>query len=160
MIFVTLGTQKFQMNRLVQAVDRLAAQCKESIYIQIGNSSYRPKHCEYMKFLNSEEYLQKITECSVLITHAGVGSIVSGLQADKPVIVVPRLAKYREHVDDHQRDIAEAFAQKHCVRCCMDLENLEEDIRRAKKEVFEPLDEKGGNVENIIMDFMNMFSEP
>nr|WP_242828841.1 PssE/Cps14G family polysaccharide biosynthesis glycosyltransferase [[Eubacterium] cellulosolvens] len=157
---MTLGTQKFQMNRLVQAVDRLAEQKNESFYIQTGNSNYRPKHCEYMKFLNSEEFQRKITECSVLITHGGVGSIVSGLHAEKPVIVVPRLAKYREHVDDHQRDIAEAFEQKHCVICCEDLEHLEEDIRKAKEEVFEPLIEKGGDVENIILDFMSMFSEP
>ena len=55
---------------------------------------------------------KKIRECDVLITHSGVATIIAGLKNDKKVIVVPRLAKYGEHVDDHQVQIAESFLNK------------------------------------------------
>ena len=53
-----------------------------------------------------------INDCNILITHGGVGSIISGLKKDKKVIAVPRLEKYKEHVNDHQLQIIENFNNK------------------------------------------------
>ena len=101
MIFVTLGTQKFQMNRLVKAVDELAESGRvgEDFFIQSGVSTYKAKHCECKDFMDSSKYVENINNCSVLVTHAGVGTIVTALKLGKPVVVVPRLAKFNEHVD-------------------------------------------------------------
>ncbi len=159
MIFVTLGTQKFQMNRLVKAIDELSEKgvVSEDFLIQTGASTYKPKHCKYVDFMDTKEYAENIRKCSLLITHAGVGTIITGKNANKPVIVVPRLNKYGEHVDDHQREIAEAFSNKNCVLCCEDTDKLGEYIEKARNYDFQPYEVKGGNVEEIIMNFMNMF---
>ena len=119
MIFVTVGTQKFQMDRLLKAVDEIAfsGRVGEPFFVQSGHGTYVPENCEYASFLNKEEIEDKVEHCSVLICHAGVGSILHGLKKRKKVIVVPRLKMFGEHVDDHQVEIAESFAKAGYIKC-------------------------------------------
>ena len=156
MIVVTLGTQKFQMNRLVEAVDKIAPQINEDIFIQTGCSTYTPKNCKHADFVDSVKFREMIKESSMLITHSGVGSIMSGIKEGKPVIVVPRLPEYHEHVDNHQEEIAEAFAGKNCVLYCRDLDKLAEDIVKARTYHFSPYLDKGGKIEDIILNFIKV----
>lgn len=88
------------MDRLIQAVDELAESVSEEIFVQTGNSTYVPKHCSSKSFVDAQEFQRRIEECSVLITHSGVGTIMRGIRAGKTVVVVPRWARYHEHVDD------------------------------------------------------------
>lgn len=155
MILVTLGTQKFQMDRLIRAVDKLAETVSEEVFVQSGNSTYVPEHCKSKNFVDAQEFQKMIEECSILITHSGVGTIMRGIGAGKPVVVVPRLAKYHEHVDDHQVQIAEAFASKGCVLCCTDLAKLEETVQEARTYSFMPYHKPETNVEDIILDFLH-----
>ena len=154
MILVTLGTQKFQMDRLIQAVDKLAETVSEEIFVQTGNSTYIPEHCSSKNFVDAQEFQNMIEECGVLITHSGVGTIMRGIRAGKPVVVVPRLAKYHEHVDDHQVQIAEAFAGKDCVIYCEDLTKLEEAVQTARTYSFSPYHAPKSNIEDIILEFL------
>lgn len=154
MIVVTLGTQKFQMNRLVKAVDNIAKELDEEIFIQTGNSTYNPVNCKYKDFVEPDKFNDMIKNCSLLITHSGVGSIMTGVKNNKPVIVVPRLAQYQEHVDNHQLEIAEAFEEKGIVLACTDVNLLKEYINKAKEYDFKPYVSPKGNIENIIIDFI------
>lgn len=157
MILVSLGTQKFQMNRLIEAVDKIAPQIQEKIFIQTGCSTHIPKNCDYKDFVDAGEFRKMVGECSVLIAHAGVGTIMTGIKAGKPVIVVPRLQQFHEHVDDHQQQIAEAFAEKHCVLQCTDVEKLDKYIEKARTYDFQPYVVQGGNIEDIINSFIKIF---
>ena len=157
MIFVTLGTQKFQMNRLIKAVDEIALSVKEEIFIQRGFSDYVPKNCKYVDFLDADKYDEKISKCSILITHAGVGTIITAINNKKPIIVVPRMNKYLEHVDDHQCQIASAFSSKGCVLECRDTNRLKEYIDKAKSFDFQPYKLGESNIEETIIDFINIF---
>ncbi|MBQ3028751.1 MAG: glycosyl transferase [Lachnospiraceae bacterium] len=154
MILVTLGTQKFQMNRLVEAADSLAEQVGEEVFVQTGNSTYIPKLCKYSQFVDSATYKEMIENCNILITHSGVGSIMTGINAKKPVIVVPRLKQFHEHVDDHQLEIAKAFEGKGCVLCCEDVSSLAEYVEKAKTYTFQPYTAPEGKIEEIILDFL------
>ena len=138
MIFVAVGTQKFPLNRLLQQLDECVQSGKltEPIFAQIGSSDYIPKHYDYQRFLDKEEYEQKISECDVLITHSGVGTIIAGLKRKIPTIVFPRLAKYAEHVDDHQLEIAQAFAQTNYVLMCAEDDDIAELVHKAKTHEF------------------------
>lgn len=158
MILVTLGTQKFQMNRLVQAADRLAIELDEEVFVQLGNSTYIPQHCKYKDFVDANTYREMIENCSVLVTHAGVGSIMTGINAKVPVVVVPRQNAFLEHVDNHQMDIAEAFALKGHVFNCENIEELPDLVKKAKSHEFSPYTQKGGKIEDIIDDFFNLFN--
>lgn len=157
MIFVTLGTQKFQMNRLVKAADELAGEISEEVFIQKGWSDYVPKNCKYADFIDADEYNKKIAECSVLVTHAGVGTIITGINSEKPIVVVPRKNKYAEHVDDHQCQIARAFSSKGCVLCCEEVSELKDYIDKARTFNFKPYVQSKGSIEETIMRFINIF---
>ena len=117
MIFVAVGTQKFPFNRLLKAVDDLIGQgvLSGEVFAQIGHSDYVPRHYAYQRFLPREEFQSRINDCDLLITHSGVATIIAGLKLHKPVVVVPRHAQFGEHVDDHQRQIAEAFEAQNLV---------------------------------------------
>ena len=70
MIFVALGTQKFQFNRLLQMIDQLLdeGKIKETVFAQIGNSDYRPKNYKYASFLDKNEFEDRIRNSNLLIT--------------------------------------------------------------------------------------------
>ncbi|MDU6983192.1 MAG: PssE/Cps14G family polysaccharide biosynthesis glycosyltransferase [Terrisporobacter othiniensis] len=111
MIFVTLGSQKFQFNRLLIELDRLIKEgiIKEDIFAQIGYSDYAPKNYTYKKFLDREEFAEIMERSDIVITHGGTGAIIGAVKQSKKVIAVPRLKEYDEHVDNHQKQIVEQF---------------------------------------------------
>lgn len=154
MIFVTLGTQKFQLNRLLIQLDELCkkGEIEEEVYAQIGHSDYLPKHYAYTDFLNRDEFEEKVRGCSLVITHSGVGSIITAMQDGKPVIVFPRLSKYKEHVDDHQCEIAEAFSKKNYVLLCGENDDLAEMITKAESHRFDRYVSSTGKVIEIVKD--------
>ena len=80
MIFVTTGTQKFQFNRLIKAIDNLVANgyIKEKVICQSGASDYNSKNLTLFPFMSNEQYEDCIKKCDLLITHAGVGTILEG----------------------------------------------------------------------------------
>lgn len=156
MIFVILGTQKFQLNRLLKLLDQYIDQGKihEEVVAQIGYSDYLPKRYRYVEFLNKEEFDGMIQKADVVIAHSGVGSIISALNANKPVIVYPRLAKYREHIDDHQLEIAYAFSKKNYVLCCDENDDLLEKLEESKHFHFEKYVSQREKIVGIISDYL------
>ncbi|MCP5096863.1 MAG: beta-1,4-galactosyltransferase [Chloroflexi bacterium] len=112
MIFATVGTHSAGFDRLVTAVDELAASWNEDIIIQLGSSKIVPKHATHFQWATSEQMEQLTKEARVVITHAAAGAIILGLQKQTPLIVVPRLHKYGEHIDDHQLQLAEALSNQ------------------------------------------------
>lgn len=157
MIFVALGTQKFQMNRLLKSLDNLIERniITDNIFAQIGESDYIPKRYEYSPFMNKEKFEEKISECDILITHGGVGTIIAGLKKNKKVIVFPRLKKYGEHVDDHQLEIAKSFSQLNYVIECDEADELERAICECAKKEFNQYVSQREVVVETINDFLN-----
>lgn len=126
MIFVTLGSQKFQFDRLLKKIDELidAKVITDKVVAQIGASTYTPKNYEYIKFMDREKFAETMDECSVVITHGGTGVIIGAVKKGKKVIAVPRLAKYGEHVDDHQLQLLKQFDELNIICACYELDEL------------------------------------
>lgn len=126
MIFVTLGSQKFQFDRLLKELDHLVEQgiIQDEIFAQIGASQYEPKNYKFERFLDREKFARTMDACSVVITHGGTGVIIGAVKKGKKVIAVPRLAKYGEHVDDHQLQLLEQFDDLNLICACYDMEQL------------------------------------
>lgn len=139
MIFVTLGSQKFQFDRLLKELDRLCEMrvFDEEIFAQIGYSTYEPKNYSYKQFLDRDEFLSYQEKADVVITHGGTGAIIGAVKKNKKVIAIPRLAKYGEHVDDHQIQIVEQFAESNLISSCMEIEDLEKVYLETKERSFE-----------------------
>lgn len=106
MIFVTVGTHEQPFNRLIKKVDELVADgtITEPVVMQTGFSTYVPKHCEWHKMLSYDEMKRYIDEARIVITHGGPASFIEVLQAGKIPVVVPRLKKFNEHINDHQEE--------------------------------------------------------
>lgn len=112
MIFVTVGSRNYPFDRLFRKLDELFEEgvLTDSMYAQIGTSTYQPKHYEYKDFISPEEFLEKVNEADIVVSHGASGSIMKALNAGKKVIAVTRLEKYGEHINDHQIQNNEAFA--------------------------------------------------
>ena len=138
MIFVTVGSQKFQFNRLLKEIDKLIDNkiIKEEVFAQIGVSDYVPKNYKYKKFLNGEEFSNNLTNCDLVITHAGTGVIVNAVKLEKKVIAIPRLAKYKEHVDNHQIQLIDEFKELNFIEPCYEIEDLEKALKNVKKKKY------------------------
>lgn len=130
MIFIVLGSQKFQFNRLLKAVDSL--ELNEDMFAQTGYSDYKPRNYKYKDFLDRDEFEDMVNKADVVITHGGSGSIIEAVKKDKKVIAIPRLAKYREHVDDHQIELIEQFKRMNLIYACEDMD-IEKALKIVKK---------------------------
>ena len=140
MIFITLGSQKFQFNRLLEEVDKLIEQgiITEEVFAQIGYSDYKPKNYKYNKFLDRDEFTEIIKKCDKVITHGGTGAIINAVKNNKKVIAIPRLAKYGEHVDDHQLQIVKKFKEMGVISICNDTKYL--------KKIYDEIESKIGKI--------------
>ena len=114
MIFVTLGTQDKQFVRLIEAVNKIDTD--EQIVAQVGSTN-----CSKLKlrdnikiydYLSDNEFDKYMNNARIIITHAGVGTIIKGLKLNKTMIVAARLKKYKEHVNDHQLQILDNFSKE------------------------------------------------
>lgn len=158
MIFITLGSQKFQFNRLLKAVDELIEKgiVTDEVFAQIGYSDYEPKHYEFKPFLDREQFAEAEARCDILITHGGTGAIIGGIKKGKRVIAVPRLAKYGEHVDDHQLQLISQFKSQNLICGIESCDELKHAISFVKQHSF---DHYQSSTQNIIDSIEQFFEE-
>lgn len=112
MILVTVGTHNRGFDRLVRAMDELAAELDEPVLIQRGSSHYLPRHAEHFEWASSQRMEQLTQQARVIVSHAAAGSILLALLHHKPLVVVPRLQSFGEIIDDHQRQLATALHEQ------------------------------------------------
>ena len=131
MIFVTLGTQKFQFNRLLKIIDRLIEEgvITERVFAQTGYSDYQPRNFNYENFLSRDDFLRYMVECNKVITHGGTGAIIAALKYEKKVIAMARKAEFGEHVDDHQVQIVEQFNEINLLLGASSYEEMKKSLR-------------------------------
>lgn len=109
MIFVTTGTQE-PFDRLIEAMDDIAGQYPDVHFVvQAFHSNYEAKNFEVQEFISGSEFSHYIDNAQLIISHAGMGTIISALVDSKPIIVMPRLLKYGEHRNEHQLATAKKF---------------------------------------------------
>ena len=113
MIFLTVGTYPIQFDRLIKAVDRAVMQgfIKESVFAQIGSCNYKPQAIESVEMLSKDDFDSHLKNATSLISHAGIGTITLALENHKPLLVMPRMRQYHEHVNDHQVSTARKYEQ-------------------------------------------------
>ena len=149
MILITLGTNDKSFVRLLEEVERLIAAGKitDRVVVQAGVTEFTSSQMEIFDLIPFSEFDGLINQCDLLITHGGVGSIITGLKKEKTVIAVPRLAKYGEHINDHQLQIIDNFNKAGYIIGLTDVSQLEEALTTA--ETFAP-NTYQSNTENMI----------
>ena len=125
MILLTVGSM-FPFDRLVRAVDELVASGRfgDEVHAQIGSGRYEPKAMSFDRFLDKPNFDVLLHRADAIVSHAGMGSIATALRYHKPILVLPRLARHGEHVNDHQLATARKFAELGHVLCASSEDEL------------------------------------
>ena len=141
MIFVCIGSRDYQFNRLLKALDELveSGEVTEEIFAQIGQSQYVPGHYAWARYLDADTFRQYQKDADLIISHAGTGALIGALKLGKSVIAVPRYAKFGEHIDDHQHQIADVLSGAGYLYQVKDIADLGNTIALAKAQ---PLNKK------------------
>ena len=134
MIFVTLGTQDKGFPRLLEAIDKQIEKgnIKEKVIVQAGLTEYESDNMKIFDLVPQSEFDNYIDEASLIITHGGAGSILTAVKKGKKVIAAARLAKYKEHNNDHQLQIVKEFSDKGYILELDDFDQLDKVLKKAK----------------------------
>lgn len=131
MVLVTLGTQTQKFERLLKSIDE--SSLKDEIIVQAGGTSdYKSKKMTIKKFIDYEEMTNLIKKADFIITHGGTGSILMPLQQGKKVIACARLEKYKEHINDHQKELVSIFSEEGYVLELHEDEKLDDVLEKLK----------------------------
>jgi UDP-N-acetylglucosamine transferase subunit ALG13 len=111
MILVTVGTEQYPFNRLMHWIDLLLSQglIQDEVVVQSGNCTVLPNGAKVYQFLKEERFRELILQADLIIAHCGEGTVLLLDSLDKPYILVPRSFEFKEHVDNHQVDMATAL---------------------------------------------------
>ena len=157
MILVLLGTQNNSFHRLLEEVQKNIdnKNIKEEVIVQKGYTKFESENMTLYTQLPVDELQQLIEKADLVITHGGVGSIISSIQRGKKVIAIPRLKKYGEHVNDHQYDIIKSFNDAGYIIGLTCIEELGEALQKVTD--FKPKQyvKNTGNVLKIVEDFID-----
>ena len=157
MILVTLGTQDKSFKRLLDAIQNEIdkGNIKDKVIVQAGCTEYKSDDMEIFDLIDRDKFADLIKECDLLITHGGVGSILTGLKNNKKVIAAPRLSEYKEHTNDHQLEIIEKFDNSGLILPLYDFDKLDEVLNEVKK--FKPKKYKSNtnNMIKLIEDYID-----
>jgi beta-1,4-N-acetylglucosaminyltransferase len=133
MIFLTVGTQ-FPFDRLVRAVDSAIEKglVSDVLFGQIGETSYEPRNFEFVDYLDKKTFDSQMQKASSVISHAGMGTVAMALDRGIPMLVMPRLRRYGEVVNDHQLSITRNFERCGYLLAAYEVEQLSVQINALK----------------------------
>jgi UDP-N-acetylglucosamine transferase subunit ALG13 len=134
MIFVVLGTWEMPFTRPLVEIDAAIreGQLPPPVVVQSGKTQFVSPQMKIVPFFDAEELDRMYEEASLIICQAGVGSIMHGLRKHRKVIAIARLAKFDEHIDDHQLEILEVFSKSGAVLAWQGNGDLAEVLKRAE----------------------------
>ena len=130
MIFLTVGTHPRPFDRLTKGIDNALEEgsLQPPVFGQIGCGNYMPRHYKWTRFLEFSDFGQYVRKCSLMICHGGAGSIITGLTLKKKMLVMPRLKRFGEHLDDHQLDLVYKLHSQRKIVIMLDLDELPDSL--------------------------------
>ena len=132
-IFVTVGTDQ-HFDRMVKIIDQWAANNpSQEIFAQIGETNYQPSHIKYSKFLAPKGFVEHVKSASLIIAHAGMGTILTALKHQKPILVMPKLANLSEHRNEHQTATAKYLSDQGKINVAFNEHSLVEKLHNLKE---------------------------
>ena len=160
MILVLLGTQNNSFHRLLEKIDELIKKgiIDEKVLVQSGYTKYESKNMRIFDLIPQEELEKYQEQADLIITHGGVGSIISSIKKGKKIIAVARCHKYHEHVNDHQQQIVESFNKKGYVIGINDVNELEKAIINAQNFIpvkYDISKKENSKILKIIEEYIN-----
>jgi UDP-N-acetylglucosamine transferase subunit ALG13 len=153
MIFCTIGTQ-VSFDRFIKIVDEVAAELDEEVVAQVYKSQYKARNIRTVDFLAPDEFNKLFDEARMIVSHAGMGTIISAMQQAKPIIIFPRIAALGEHRNEHQMATAKQMAKMKYVYVAFNKEQLRELMLTPN---LKPLHKLDGGVSQSLIDSLSKF---
>lgn len=133
MIFVTVGFHDQPFTRLIEKMEEIAGRISEEVIIQKGCTEFKTSHATSFDFLPSdEEYMELFKRARIIVAHAGAGTILNSLVHGKRTIMVPRLRRHGEHVNDHQLELSNALKDRRLITVIQDVDQLERTLTESE----------------------------
>lgn len=101
MILVTVGMQ-LGFDRLIEAMDTIAPSLGIEVLAQTGKGTYQPKHMDARVSIAPAEFEELVKRSRLIVSHAGIGTVLTAQRFQKPIILFPRRLEHGEHRNDHQ----------------------------------------------------------
>ena len=157
MILVVLGTQDKPFTRLLDDVELQIknGNIKDKVVVQAGLTDYKSEVMEIHRLIPAPEFEKLIENADLIITHGGVGTILSAIKKGKKIIACPRLSKYHEHHNDHQKQIISEFVNLGYILEYNDGDNLKKVIDKSKKFIPKKYVSNTKNMINLIEKYID-----
>lgn len=157
MILVMLGTQNNSFYRLLEEIEKNIEQeiIKEEVIVQAGYTKFESKNMKILDLISKEQLEELQKEARIIITHGGVGSIITSIEKEKKVIAVARSHEYGEHINNHQKEIVQKFSEKGYIIGIEEVPKLKEALLQVedfKPKKYEPDNKK---MLTILEEFIN-----
>lgn len=157
-VLVTVGSMvEKKFTRLFNIIEEL---CEEGIFngddviAQVGFDAYEPINYKAFDMVGDEDFKKIISESDLIITHAGTGTVTTCLKMGKKVIIFPRMAKFNEHYDDHQLELAKLFTKDKYVLCAKNKEELKQCINQVDKFIQRKFISNNNKINRLIINFI------
>ena len=129
-VFAATGSRSFPFDRMVQALDEAASSGElpegTAVLAQVGPSKWEPRSLSVVDYLDRDEFLARIDEADLVVSHGGTGSLMTALARGKRVVAFPRRAAFGEVVDDHQVEFVRQLEGAGLLRVCDEGDRLSE----------------------------------
>lgn len=157
MTLVLLGTQNNSFHRLLEEVQKNIdnGNIKDEVIVQKGYTKFESSDMKIYDQVSAEKMKELVKQADLIITHGGVGSIITAIEQGKKVIAVPRLKKYKEHVNDHQLDIINSFNDAGYIIGIQEVSELPKALEMAKKFIPQKYVQNTGKILQIVSDFID-----
>ena len=156
MVFVILGTQDKEFPRLLDAVEKQIKNgvIKDKVVVQAGQTKYESEYMEIFDFLLIPKFEKLMDEADLIITHGGAGSILDAIKRGKKIIAAARLAKYKEHHNDHQKQIIGEFVKQGYLLELSDFNKLDKIIEKSKNFKPKKFESNTNNMVKLIGEYI------
>ena len=157
MIFVTTGFQ-IPFDRLIKAMDEIALLLEGTeIIAQIAKTNYKVNNMNALDFVLPADFNNYISKAELIVSHAGMGTIISTLVKEKPIIVMPRLKKYGEVTTDHQLATVRHFEKQKFVYVAYNELELKEKVFNILNGDLKPLHKIGKYASDQLISSLRSF---
>ncbi len=144
MIFISIGTERFEFKRICKYINKLLQQENElfkdmpnkdkifnKIIVQHGTTKCNISHLkvEAHEFVPFNVFVKNIQDANIVIMHAGVGSFLDTITRGKIPILVPRKPELKEHLDDQQLQVSKVLQKAYNIPIAYSFEQLVEHIK-------------------------------
>lgn len=152
MIFVTVGSM-VPFDRFVRMMDDWSkAHPGEKVHAQIGNGQYVPQTMSWVRRLSPTDFEQYVRDAQLVVSHAGMGTVITAMQIGRPLVLVPRIASQGEHTTDHQLDTVKWLDGKPGLKIATTDDTLEAAIRELMEQGADTLDRIEGAAPKVFLD--------